>query len=178
MSQSHFDELRVTMEKLGALTEFTGWEVSVLQLRDVLAKDRFDGIFAFSQGTAMGGFILALVERPHLFPPFLINGKPPHPPLKFGVFVAGYISQPQLMQKIFREEGPFSTPTLHVIGIRDMVTQPEWAQMLCTHYVPSKPHWAKFFAEFMRSLARPASERVHIPSPTPPGPPRPVVSKL
>jgi len=172
-----------------ALTKFVGWEESVLYLRDVLAKNHFDGIFGFSQGAAMAGLICALLERPHLYPQFLINGNSPHPPLKFGVFVAGFMPRPQPIQKIFSE--PFRTPTLHVIGSRDIVVIPKRSQVLYNayinprveihtggHYVPSKPHWAEFFADFIGNFAHPIGERVYVPSPVLPATPLQTISKL
>jgi len=35
---------------------------------------------ALSQGAAFAAIVTALLEKPETYPPFLINGRPPHPP--------------------------------------------------------------------------------------------------
>lgn len=34
-----------------------------------------------SQGAAFAAIIAALLEKPETYPPFLVDGKPPHPPM-------------------------------------------------------------------------------------------------
>jgi len=43
----------------------------------------WDGIshIALSQGAAFAAIVTALLEKPETYPPFLIDGKPPHPPM-------------------------------------------------------------------------------------------------
>ncbi|RPD66858.1 hypothetical protein L227DRAFT_648029 [Lentinus tigrinus ALCF2SS1-6] len=83
-----------------ARTKTIGIEDSILQLRDVLIKDRYDGIFGFSQGAAMAAFMAALLEKPESYPPFLIDGKPPHPPVTFCVAAAGFRPKSPLCDSI------------------------------------------------------------------------------
>jgi len=90
-------------------------------------------------------FVLLQLERPHTYPPFLIDGEAPHPPLcaskscikdtrtdiwhsKFCVCVSGFKSPGSLSTEIFGTS--FSTPTLHVIGRNDVVVIEEWSKTL------------------------------------------------
>ncbi len=38
-----------------------------------------------SQGAALAAIVAALLEKPESYPPFLVDGKPPHPPM-YGPF--------------------------------------------------------------------------------------------
>lgn len=57
-------------------------------LQDVLKTRTFDGVFGFSQGAALAGLLTALLERPYMYPAFLVDGRPPHPPLLVTLFYA------------------------------------------------------------------------------------------
>ncbi|KAA1476472.1 hypothetical protein DENSPDRAFT_853697 [Dentipellis sp. KUC8613] len=147
--------------------QFEGMEESVGLLAGVLADRQFDGVFGFSQGAAMAGIVAALggreadfvvvkLEKPHLHPAFVKNGRPIHPPLKFCVAVAGYRPPCPLSDTLFAE--PFYTPTLHVIGKNDVTVIEEWSWTLLRasarprleehsggHFVPWKATWRAFF---------------------------------
>lgn len=62
-------------------TEAAGLHDAIMTIKDMLVKQRFDGIFGFSQGGAFASLISAMLEQPELYPEFLVDGKPPHPPL-------------------------------------------------------------------------------------------------
>lgn len=62
-------------------TEAAGLHDAIMTIKDMLVKQRFDGIFGFSQGGAFASLISAMLEKPELYPEFLVDGKPPHPPL-------------------------------------------------------------------------------------------------
>jgi len=154
-------------------TRYTGFEQSVELVRDVLAKDHYEGVFGFSQGAAFASFITALLEKPHLHPPFLIDGKPPHPPLKFCVAVSGFLPLDVRLNAIYEE--PFNTYTLHVLGTNDVIVSSQRSHMLIDmsanrrveehdggHFVPSKTSWRNFFRDFLRD----PSPTAGIPSPS------------
>ncbi|KAJ7135459.1 serine hydrolase FSH [Mycena crocata] len=141
-------------------TEPIGLPESLKVLRDVLKTRTFDGIFGFSQGAAAAALLSALLERPHVYPPFLIDGKPPHPPLKFCVAVSGFRVSGSIADTIFATN--YSTPTLHIIGKTDIIVVEERSQKLVNvstnarveehdggHFVPSKANWRKFFAAYL-----------------------------
>ncbi|OAX42819.1 hypothetical protein K503DRAFT_862784 [Rhizopogon vinicolor AM-OR11-026] len=103
-------------------------ENSLLYLRDILQRDRYDGVFGFSQGASMAVLLSALLERPHTYPPFLIDGEAPHPPLKFCVCVSGFKLPGYPSTQIFGTS--YSTPTLHILGRTDVVVIEEWSKAL------------------------------------------------
>ncbi|TCD66755.1 hypothetical protein EIP91_000996 [Steccherinum ochraceum] len=138
-----------------------GIEASIALLRDVLQKDRYEGVFGFSQGASMAALLAALLERPHSRPEFLVNGEAPHPPLKFCVAVAGFRPKGTVGDAVF--DTPFVTPTLHVLGRTDVIVVEERSKTLLDvsenkrvewhdggHFVPSKANWRTFFREYLR----------------------------
>ena len=143
-------------------TVAVGLSKSIESIRDLLRTRRFDGVLGFSQGAAFAAFLSALLERPHLCPSFLVDGKAPHPPFEFCIAVSGFRMGDLGIQHIF--DLPFSTYTLHVIGRNDVIVAPESSRKLTQmssnnrveehdggHFVPSKGPWRKFLAEFMKN---------------------------
>lgn len=63
----------------------------IRKLFDMLLRDKYEGVFGFSQGAAMAATVSAMLERPYLYPEFLVDGLPPHPPFKFCIAVSGFI---------------------------------------------------------------------------------------
>jgi len=141
-------------------TKAEGVQTSILVIRGLLMTQRFDGVLGFSQGAAFAAIIAALLERPHLYPDFLVDGKPPHPPLQFCISVSGYrLNDPFCLE--FLMPG-YSTPTLHIIGKTDIVVVEERSRQLIEvsenshveehnggHFVPSQSSWRKIFANYM-----------------------------
>jgi len=141
-------------------TKAVGLAESLEYVKQVLKGRRFDGIMGFSQGAAFAAIVAALLERPHLYPPFLVDGKPPHPLLQFCVAVSGFKVQDPIAEPLF--DIPYMTPTLHVIGKTDIIVLEERSMLLVEvsgnarveeheggHFVPSKGEWRKFLREYM-----------------------------
>ncbi|KIL60472.1 hypothetical protein M378DRAFT_168075 [Amanita muscaria Koide BX008] len=141
---------------------YQGLEESILMIRDVLRERKFDGVLGFSQGAAFAAVISALLERPHLYPPFLVDGEPPHPPFEFCVAVSGFKIGYDIGERIFTPS--YSTPTLHVIGKMDVVVIEERSRKLVAvsankrveeheggHFVPSNTSWRKFLCKYMKN---------------------------
>jgi len=137
-----------------------GLRESIEAIRDILKSQRFDGVFGFSQGAAFASIISALLEKPHLYPPFLVEGQPPHPPLNFCVAISGFRLRDPFCDLLF--DGQYSTPTLHVIGKNDIIVIEERSKLLVEassnkrveeheggHFVPSKRQWLKFLRGYM-----------------------------
>ncbi|RPD57917.1 hypothetical protein L226DRAFT_547736 [Lentinus tigrinus ALCF2SS1-7] len=154
------------------LTEAIGLEDSILYLRDILSKDHYDGIFGFSQGAGMAAILVALLEKPDVFPPFLIDGKSPHPPVEFCICAAGFRQDSPLCDSVFLPN--YSTRTLHIIGLADTLVPKETSLKLVdvsankrveyhdgSHFVPSKANWRNFLKAYMKD---PTGD---IPSPAP-----------
>jgi len=139
-----------------------GLEESLAYLRDILRTQRFEGVFGFSQGAGLAALLAALLERPHLHPPFLVDGEPPHPPLRFCVAVSGFKVAGPLSAAVFSEG--YETPTLHVLGKNDILVIEERSRVLINvskskrvemhdggHFVPSKASWRTFLKAYMLS---------------------------
>jgi len=129
-------------------------------IKDVLSKDTYAGVFGFSQGAGMAATIAALLEKPHLYPPFIVDGKPIHPPLEFCVSVAGYRPSGPIRAPLFTPS--YSTPTLHILGRTDVVVVEERSKQLIEvstnqrvvyhpsgHFVPAQKTWRDFFKAWM-----------------------------
>ncbi|KAJ7628651.1 serine hydrolase FSH [Roridomyces roridus] len=130
-------------------------------LRDLLKTRKFDGVMGFSQGAALAALLSALLERPHAYPPFLVDGQSPHPPFQFCVAVSGFRLRGTIPDAIFPETGGYTTPTLHIIGRNDIIVVEERSRKLVGasanarveehdggHFVPSKGNWRKFLADY------------------------------
>jgi len=144
-------------------------------IKDALSKDTYVGVFGFSQGAGMAATVAALLEKPHLYPPFVVDGKPIHPPLEFCVSTAGYLPSGPIRTPLFTPS--YSTPTLHILGRTDVVVVEERSNQLIEvsanqrveyhpggHFVPAQKPWRDFFRAWMIDPAADA------PSPIPPAP--------
>ncbi|EKM81246.1 hypothetical protein AGABI1DRAFT_112919 [Agaricus bisporus var. burnettii JB137-S8] len=143
-------------------TKGIGLADSLAVVKDVLQKRKFDGVMGFSQGAAFAAIIAALLEKPETYPPFLVDGKPPHPPMQFCIAVSGFKLTDPICDPIFTPS--FSTRTLHVLGRNDIIVIEERSRKLIDvssnkrveehdggHFVPSQGNWRKFLAEFLRN---------------------------
>lgn len=117
------------------------------------------------------------LERPDYFPPFLVDGKAPHPPMyvpnakisppdsrlyrKFCVAVAGFKLLAEEWAPLFSPS--YQTPTLHIVGMNDVIVVPERAQALIDvsanarvvkhdggHFIPTKQAWRNFLRDYLR----------------------------
>ncbi|KAJ7261250.1 serine hydrolase FSH [Mycena rebaudengoi] len=144
---------------------------SLAFLRDILKSRSFDGILGFSQGAVMAVILTALLERPHIYPPFLINGKTLIHPCdsathrKFCISVAGCrVNDPIAISKnVFASN--YSTPTLHIIGKLDTIIEGWKSRNLakvCTnarieehnggHFIPFDLNWPQLMAAYMQDF--------------------------
>jgi len=109
----------------------------------------------------MAALLAALLEKPDVVPSFLIDGKPPHPPLQFCIAAAGFRPLTQLCDSILLPS--YSTPTLHILGKTDVIVVSERSSMLVElsrnqrveyhdggHFVPSKASWRNFLRNYLR----------------------------
>lgn len=147
-------------------TKAFGLEESILVVRAALKERKFDGVLGFSQGAAFAAVISALLERPELYPPFMVNDQPPHPPFEFCVAVSGFRLNDPFCHPLFTPS--YSTPTLHILGKTDVVVVEERSKQLIDvssnkrveehaggHFVPSKGNWRKFLAAYLKNPSAP-----------------------
>ncbi|KAF7292784.1 FSH1 domain-containing protein [Mycena indigotica] len=140
--------------------EAVGLPQSLETLRDVLKTRHFDGVIGFSQGAVVAGLLTALLERPEVYPDFLVDGKPPHPPFKFCIAVAGFRLRGAIGDAVYSQM--YKTPTLHVLGRNDIIVIEERSRTLIAvsenarveqhdggHFLPSKTSWRKFVAAYI-----------------------------
>lgn len=86
---------------------FRGWERTRDWVLDLAARDRFDGVFGFSQGAALTGLLAALQQSdPKTALRFL-----------FAVMVGGFASHEPQHAALF--ERVITLPSLHVMGTSD-----------------------------------------------------------
>ncbi|ESK97162.1 ovarian cancer-associated 2 protein-like protein [Moniliophthora roreri MCA 2997] len=141
-------------------TTYVGLEATLDFIRDTLKSMRFDGILGFSQGAGLATLITALLERPYLHPPFLVNGQPPHPPFEYCVSVSGFKPRDSISETVLSPG--FSTPTLHILGKTDAIVTGERSKLILEvtlnkrveeheggHFVPSKANWRKFLSAYL-----------------------------
>ncbi|KAF9269458.1 FSH1-domain-containing protein [Marasmius fiardii PR-910] len=144
-----------------AKTVSVGLEETLSLIRDTLNASKFDGILGFSQGAGLATLIAALLENPHAYPPFLVDGQPPHPPLQYCVSVAGFKPNLSLSEAVLSPG--FTTPTLHILGRTDVIVTEERSKSILDvtinsrveehdggHFVPSKANWRKFLSDYLR----------------------------
>jgi len=142
----------------------TELEVSLKYVRDYLVHENFDAIFGFSQGAAIALLVSIMLEEPHLYEPFLINGKPVHPRFEFGICVGAFIPLGSICETLFA--APFTTPFLHIYGRRDLIVLEERTKRIIDlnnssskrveshpggHFVPNSPRWKKFFIDYLKA---------------------------
>ncbi|KAJ7165038.1 FSH1-domain-containing protein [Mycena filopes] len=144
-------------------TEAIGLPESLAFIRDVLKARRFDGVLGFSQGAAFAALISALLEKPDVYPPFLVDGKAPHPPFAFCISVSGFrLFDTAIAAKVYTT--PYATPTLHIMGRNDIIVIEERSRKLVAistnarveehdggHFLPSKTSWRKFLAAYIQN---------------------------
>ncbi|KAF7315955.1 FSH1 domain-containing protein [Mycena indigotica] len=136
-----------------------GFPETLALLRDTLSERHFDGVLGFSQGAAMAALLCALLERPHIYPPFSIDGKAPHPPLKFCIAVSGFRVPGTIGDLVFPKNMKFDTPTLHIIARNDSIVAEKSSRELAAlwkisrveiheggHRIPTQQSWSELMA--------------------------------
>ncbi|KAF8331367.1 serine hydrolase-domain-containing protein [Cantharellus anzutake] len=140
-------------------------EESIKYIWDILAAQSvpFDGVLGFSQGAAMAAMTVALLERPHHFDYLSTDGKPPHPPLRFGIYVSGFKPIDSKVTSIFNDD-KLKTPSVQILGRNDVIVGIKRSQTLIDacehprvmwhdggHFIPAKLSWRQFFKNYFLS---------------------------
>ncbi|KAF5355176.1 hypothetical protein D9756_005691 [Leucocoprinus leucothites] len=114
-------------------------------VREALEKQRFDGVFGFSQGGALAAITAAVLERPALYPSFLRDGKPIHPPLLIDPVTTRILTP------------SFKTLTLHILGEKDTIVPTRGTQALvalsenCRMIKHDGASWTAFYCDFIEN---------------------------
>lgn len=101
---------------------YVGWVESMRYLDSVIQdKGPFDGILAFSQGSAIGAVLLAsLYARGHAALP------------AFAILVSGFVPRDDQASEVLRTNSPVPVATLHVCGESDALVSPQLTEALST----------------------------------------------
>ncbi|KAG8737635.1 hypothetical protein FRC10_007977 [Ceratobasidium sp. 414] len=158
-------------------TEYYGVTETAEYLRNYLKDQRFNGVLGFSQGAGMAAALTAMLERPESYPAIMVDGKAPHPPLEFCIFISGFKPMDKEIAPLFNV--PLKTPSLHVLGRNDVIVSMERGKTLVDacenprleeheggHFVPSKASWRTFFKDYLFSYD-PILGGKPVPSPAP-----------
>ncbi|KAG8862303.1 hypothetical protein FRB96_001882 [Tulasnella sp. 330] len=149
-----------------AQDSYIGLRETLISLRELCKQEHFDGIIGFSQGAALGSLICAMLERPHLYPEFLVNGRPPQSPIRFGVFMSGIQLGASSVAHVYHGY-KIQTPCLLLAAANDPVVYPMLFNIFPMlfessktvvhdrgHAVPSGQKWQKLIAEYIKELCR------------------------
>ncbi|KAJ7770547.1 serine hydrolase FSH [Mycena metata] len=134
----------------------TRWEEVVKWWSDELSERQYDGIIGLSQGSAMTGLLLSMLNHPERVPSF----KPTKDQqLKFGIFCSGFVSHTSPHAEIY---GIPDIPTLHTVDDRDSVVPADRTielQELCSnsvlyrhhegHAIPTAGNFPTIFRDFI-----------------------------
>lgn len=132
-------------------------------VRESIAKDGpFAGVIGFSQGAGLAGILCTCITD--LAPPG--SGQEA---LKFAVFYSGFRVRPAALQHYYDDNGPITTPSLHVLGSLDTVVSEERSMLLYEacgeesrrllrhaggHFVPNSKPMVQAVAEFIEGACK------------------------
>lgn len=134
-------------------THFDGLQESISFFRELLEREKFDGVIGFSQGGTMATILTALCERPHAHPLWAaapLPGRESYPwpptPFKFCIVGSGFYAVHPSLRRLYEptpidstagttQDGKVvKTPTLLIIGERDPVIPRDRSEVLARHH--------------------------------------------
>ncbi|KAI5474529.1 hypothetical protein MNV49_003085 [Pseudohyphozyma bogoriensis] len=171
-------------DKPDGTKQYNKLDVALRFLREVLEQQGpFDAVWGFSQGAALAGMLVALVETPSKNPIFAAPGSNwPPKPFKFGILSCGFEPVDPEVRAWFNP--PPKTPTLHVLGRGDTIVgedrsvpfigcfegaRAEWHDG--GHHAPSKASWRQFFKAYIKEFKSDTPDVAAVPSPSAPAEP-------
>jgi len=100
-------------------TQAGRWNDSVNWWSNELSTNQYDGIIALSQGSAMTGLLLSMLNKPENAPGFAAKKTQP---IKFAIMCSGFVSHRPPHKQIYAV--PADLPTMHTIDMNDPVVPP------------------------------------------------------
>jgi len=100
-------------------TQSGRWNDSVKWWSDELSTTQYDGIIGLSQGSAMTGLLISMLNKPENAPGFSAKTQP----IKFAILCSGFVSHKPPHGQIYTSPG--NLPTLHTIDMHDPVVPPD-----------------------------------------------------
>jgi len=91
------------------------WNDTVQWWSNELSTNQYDGVIGLSQGSAMTGLLISMINHPDRVPGFQFNNTQP---LKFGILCSGFVSHKEPHGSIYGES---DLPTLHTVDDNDSV---------------------------------------------------------
>nr|GAT49950.1 predicted protein [Mycena chlorophos] len=113
------------------------WTEVVEWWSEELSKRQYDGVIGLSQGSAMAGLLLSMVNHPERVPNFKSALKQN---FKFGIFCSGFVSHNAPHGELY---GIPEIPTLHTVDDNDMIVPASRTvelQGLCKNSVIHRHH--------------------------------------
>jgi len=133
------------------------WEESVKWWSEELSKNQYDGVIGLSQGSAMAGLLVSMLNHPERVPGF---DPQKSQPIKFAIFCSGFVSHLSPHKGIYGI--PDNLPTLHTVDDHDFVVPAARTielQGLCKksvlgrhnegHSIPVHGTWPEAFRKFI-----------------------------
>lgn len=128
----------------------------------IAADGPFAGVIGFSQGAGLAGILCTCITD--IAPP-----ESGQEPFKFAVFYSGFRVQPAALQHYYDDNGPITTPSLHVLGSLDTVVSEERSMRLYDacgdesrqllrhpggHFVPNSKGMVQAVADFIEGACK------------------------
>jgi fermentation-respiration switch protein FrsA (DUF1100 family) len=111
----------------GPRRHYKGWPRTRDAIVSLFRKEKFDGLFGFSQGAALSGLLTGMravgertAERPLHF--------------DFAIMVSGFPSNDPKLSSIYDRPDAYDLPALHVLGRADAIVPVERTRALAAHF--------------------------------------------
>src|SRR5678815_3082778 len=91
-------------------------------------RDRFDGVFGFSQGAALTGLLVGLRAPPG-------TATADHPlRFDFAIMIGGFPSNDPDLAKLYAQRDSYALPSLHVFGRADRIVPSDDSRALAARF--------------------------------------------
>jgi len=154
------------------------WDDSVRWWSEELSKNQYDGIIGLSQGSAMTGLLLSMLNHPERVPGFRPQKSQP---IKFAILCSGFVSHREPHGHIYGV--PDNLPTLHTVDNNDFIVSAQRtvelqklfknSQLLRHnegHSIPVRGDWPNTMKQFimqachLQPTTATSSDHVRVPS--------------
>ncbi|OCK98592.1 uncharacterized protein K441DRAFT_693377 [Cenococcum geophilum 1.58] len=134
------------------------WDDVVKWWSEELSKNRYDGIIGLSQGAAMAGLLISMLNNPEKTPSLVVKKTQP---IKFAILCSGFVSKYKPHGDLYGGL-PDNVPTLHTVDRNDTVVPAQKTEELQKlfknskllsynegHSIPVRGAWPQTIREFI-----------------------------